>query len=332
MDKKVKIGVIGVGHLGRHHARIYTGLQKVELVGIFDTDMERARNVGKELGIPAYEDIDRLLSEVEAVSVAVPTLAHYEVAMRALEVGRHLLVEKPIAASLVEADDMIGLAEKKGLILQVGHIERFNKALRSLSGRNIEPRFIESHRLALFNPRGADVAVVLDLMIHDIDIVLSLVHSEISDIDALGVAVVSETDDIANARLSFKNGCVANLTASRLSAKKMRKMRIFQKDAYLSLDFLSGETEIYRLSDSDSAGTSALWSLGEVEKGSRKVKILYERPEAETADSLELELSSFISAIRGNKSPVVSGRDGREALKVALEIESNIELNRRVLV
>jgi predicted dehydrogenase len=286
--EKVKVGVVGVGHLGRYHALNYTRIPDVALVGVTDSDRKKAEAVAAECRCDACDSLDILLDRVEAVSVVVPTDRHYDVGRTVLERGIHCLIEKPIARDLEEADGLIHLAKKKNLVLQVGHIERFNPAIRALEGFSLNPRFIESHRLALFNPRGTEVAVFLDLMIHDIDIILNLVKSPVERIDASGVAVVSETIDIANARLRFENGCVANLTASRISQKKMRKMRMFQRNAYVSVDFLEKASEIYQLDDD---GEEHGIILGEIGAGDRKKRIAYRRPEVPEGEALQKEAS-----------------------------------------
>jgi len=321
MGKALRVGVVGVGYLGRHHARIYSNMKGVNFVGVFDIDERRAREVAHELEVKAFHSYRELLGEIDALSVVVPTAAHYETSMEALGRGVNVMVEKPIADRLAQADEMVEMAEKEGLVLQVGHIERFNRALKALEGRDVEPKFIEAHRLALFTPRGTDVAVVLDLMIHDIDIALALTGSEPEEIRSAGVAVVSDTEDIANARISFKNGCVANLTASRISNRKMRRMRIFQRDAYFALDFLKGEADVYRVGDG--GGVEA--PLGDIELGSRKIHITYEKIVPPPGDQLELELRSCVSSVAKGTPPAVSGRDGRKALEIALRISEGVK-------
>ena len=313
-----------MGHLGRHHARVYAQLADADLVGIYDVDPVRAATVAKELGVRSFDDEARLLDQAEAVSVVVPTSAHAQVAARALERGAHTLVEKPIASTMAEADQLVAAARRRGLVLQVGHIERFNQAVRALSDQCLEPKFIEAHRLAQFSPRGTDVAVVLDLMIHDIDLILWMVRSKPVTIDAVGVSVVSDNEDIANARLTFEDGCVANVTASRISPKRMRKMRLFQRNAYISLDLATGVAEVYRLTESGSAlGPSP--PLGDIEHGSRDQHVAYQELQPTPGDALELELRAFVQAAKSGTEPVVTGEEGRDALEVALQI-----LNRMV--
>jgi predicted dehydrogenase len=320
--KSKRVGVVGVGHLGRYHAQNYASLPGVELVGVTDVDKERAKAVAAEYGCRTFESQEQLLEEVEAVSVVVPTDRHHEVGMEVLERGIHCLMEKPIATNLEEADDLIRKAEEKGVVLQVGHIERFNPAFRALAGTELEPRFIESHRLSPYSPRGTEVAVVLDLMIHDIDAILTLVKSPVESIAASGIAVVSETADIANVRLRFENGCVANMTASRISQKKMRKMRLFQKDTYISIDFLDKNTELLRLVKEESSEGTV---LGEIGVGDRLRKVVLHQPEIPKGQSLETELEAFVKTLRGETVPFVSGQDARAALAVAMQILQDME-------
>lgn len=318
-----KVGVIGVGHLGRCHARAYAQMPEIRLVGLVDVNPTRAKELAQELGIPAMADLDELLSTVNAVSVAVPTSEHHRIAKRCLERGVHVLVEKPIATTLEEADDLIASAQQTGVVLQVGHIERFNAAFRAISELNLTPMFIESHRLAPYTPRGADVAVILDLMIHDIDLTLALIKAKVSHVLAVGVAVVSDSEDIANARVTFSNGTVANLTTSRISPRAMRKMRLFQRDAYISADFLNHSVDIYRLQSrgtGDEKGDHPLGSSAQTALLSRGQFVVCERPKLEQEDALTMELRAFLCSIRKGEKPLVSGQDGREALALALKI------------
>jgi len=306
------------------HALAYRQIPQAELVGVYDVDRERCLAVAAECQTGAFDRLDPLLEAVEAITLAVPTADHWRMARRSINRGIHVLVEKPIAASLEEADAMITAATAAGVVLQVGHIERFNPAVRALEGILLDPMFIESHRLAPFEPRGTDVAVVLDLMIHDIDILLTLVKSPVARIDANGVAVVSDEEDIANARIQFQNGCVANVTASRISQRKMRKMRLFQRDAYISMDFLEGLTEMYRLVDSEE-NMPATIILGQIDKGKRQRRIIYERLPTPEKDALQSELEAFLDSIATGKPPVVSGEEGRKALEVAVTISTVIK-------
>jgi len=323
MDK-LKVGIIGVGHLGKLHTKMFSGIKNCELVGIYDIDLSNAHSVGDELKVKVFESEESLLNVVNAASVAVTTSAHYEVAKRCLERGIHIFIEKPITSTITEAETLVKLASDKKLTLQVGHIERFNPALVSLEKYIINPLFIQSDRLSQFNPRGTDVAVVLDLMIHDIDVILSLIKSEVKRIDANGVPVVSDNVDIANARIQFENGAVANVTASRISQKKMRKMRIWQRDNYIALDFVTGASEMYRLlplGENISAGVP----FGEIGVGGNKKKLFYEQPETKEINALSYELELFINAVINKTRPVVSGEDGLRALAVADDIIKKIE-------
>jgi len=320
--KKTRVGVIGVGHLGRYHALNYIQIPMVQLVGLFDVNSNRAQQVAMESDCQIFNTLDELLKNVEAVSIAVPTDHHFETARQVLKTGIHCLLEKPITPTVEQADELIQIAKEQGAVLQIGHVERFNPAFLALYDMDLQPRFIESHRLAPFNPRGTEVAVVLDLMIHDIDIILNLVRSPIRKVDASGVAVVSRSVDIANARIQFENGCVANLTASRISQKKMRKMRLFQKEAYISIDFLQKITEVYQL---QSIGSDGELVLDEIGIGDRKKQVVYHRPETPDINGLKKELEVFIQTIQGHSSFAVTGEEGRQALSVALKILNLLE-------
>ena len=289
------------------------------MVGFYDARAERAQQVTSELGVRAYQTVEGLIDACDALTIAVPTPAHFAVARPALERGRHLLIEKPIAASLAEADELLAIAARTGALVQTGHVERFNRAVRAALPFVEAPRFIDSDRLAPFNPRGSDVAVVLDLMIHDIDLVLTLVGSQVSDVSAVGVPVLTPFVDIANARVGFASGAVANITSSRVSRERMRKVRIFQQSGYISLDLAAGDGEFYRLrGDVD---------LAALAKGPLALEAFVERIplEAPQGEPLRLEFESFVAAIRGEEQVVVSGADGREALAVALRIVGEIE-------
>ena len=314
-----RAGVIGAGALGFHHARILREVAGAEMVGIYDADPARAATVSAELGVRAFPTREALLEAVDAAVVAVPTTAHAEVALAALDAGVHLLIEKPIAASVEEADAIVGRAEANGLVVATGHVERFNGALRACEPYLDDPRFIESHRLAPFNPRGTDVAVVLDLMIHDIDLVLSLAGRPVEGVDAVGVPVLTPGADIANARISFEGGAVANITASRVSFERMRKIRFFQHSGYMSLDLAAGTGEFLRLKPGarmpeGEVGVAAL--LGLVERIELK---------GDGAEPLRAELEAWVAAVRGEGPVVVSGEDGRDALRVALQIMERME-------
>jgi predicted dehydrogenase len=318
----VRIGVIGAGALGYHHTRILRDVPGATLIGFHDSDVERATKVASELGVESFTELERLLDSVDAVSVVVPTPFHHKVAAPALERGLHVLIEKPIATTLDEADDLLAIARRTGAVLQTGHVERFNRAVRAALPYVEGPRFIESDRLAPFNPRGSDVAVVLDLMIHDIDLVRTFVGGGVASVSAVGVPVLTPFVDIANARITFDAGAVANITASRVSRDRMRKLRIFQQSGYISLDLGAGTGEFYRLRrDVDLAalvanaqGAQALESFVE--------RVTLEAPEGEP---LRLELEAFVRAVAGEGPIAVTGDDGREALAVALTIVHDIE-------
>jgi len=332
---KTKVGIIGVGHLGRLHVQNYKLIPDFEIIGVYDTNTTRAEEVAKEFNVRSIDSLDQLLNQIEACSIVVSTTNHFEITKACLKKGIHCFVEKPITSTLSEADELIQIAGEKKLTLQVGHIERFNPAIVSLHDFQLKPMFIESHRLASFNPRGTDVTVVLDLMIHDIDIILHLVNSPVSKIDASGVAVVTNEVDIANARLGFANGCVANITASRISQKKMRKMRLFQRNAYIGIDFLQKFSEIYQLVDSENVKIQPNQipvELGEIDQSGKSKKITYERRQIEEANALKMELESFLDAVRTGKRPAVSGEEGREALRVAIEITDMINSQIKTLL
>lgn len=310
----VRVGVVGVGHLGQHHARVYAGLPGVALAAVADVDAERRAAVADRFGIPGHRDHRELLGRVDAASVAVPTKHHGAVVADLLAGGVDVLVEKPIADSVAEADGLVALASRHGRILQVGHIERFNGAVRALHALVESPGFIEVHRLGPYAGRGTDVDVILDLMIHDIDIILSVVRSPVTSILAVGVPILTEQVDIANARLQFASGCVANLTASRVSVSRLRKIRLFQRDAYLSLDYATQEIALYRRLPPDPA-------LG----GDALPRIVREEVPIDRVEPLQLELESFVACVRDRRRPLVSGEDGREALWVAEEIRRRLQ-------
>ena len=321
----LRIGVVGVGVHGLNHVRILSSMENIDFTGIYDIDKTVCSNAATEFKIKGFNSLEELLEQVDCVSVAVPTSAHHEVVMKCLSMDKPVLVEKPIASTVQEAGSMIAEAEKRGLVFSVGHIERFNSAYRSVMTSGLSPVFIESHRLAVFNPRGTDVAVVLDLMIHDIDIVLDLVKRPVVSVHAVGVSVVSDEVDIANARLEFESGCVANLTASRISQKKMRKIRIFQKNAYVSMDFLNGETEVFTMK-SDSKPEAAPGAIPQLMEG-----ISYKKYTNDGSNALELELADFINAVKSGGQPKVTAGDGRRALEVASMVMESMEVSSRRL-
>jgi predicted dehydrogenase len=311
MKPRLPVGVIGVGALGQHHARHLAQLDEVRLVGVCDTDAGRAARVAAELGTTAFVDMDDLLARAQAVTIAVPTPVHARVGLRALELGIPVLMEKPLAATLDEADRLISSARRQRLQLQVGHIERYNRAIRAAEPYLDGPRYIESHRLAPFQPRGTDVAVVLDLMIHDLDLVLHLTGgSTATEVRASGISVLSSHLDLANARVEFANGAVAQATASRVARERIRRLRLFQPNGYLSLDLASGGGEFMRVRDGWQPGTGR--ELADVVE-----RIVLEAPEA---DALALELQSFVHAVQGQREVVVRGEEGRAALALALRV------------
>ncbi len=307
----LRAAVVGVGYLGRFHAQKYAALPGVELIGVVDADAQRAREIATEVGTTAYSDYRELLDKADIVSIAVPTQFHYEVAKECLEAGVHILLEKPITQTVEEADELIAIATGKNLVFQVGHLERFNPAVMALKGVLKNPVFIESHRLAPFKERGTDVNVVLDLMIHDIDILLSMVPSTIKTINSVGVPVLSPEVDIANARLQFENGCVANVTASRVSRETMRKIRIFQPDAYISIDYQARKISILRKG-----------GMGFPVPGLPEIDM--EERSFEQVDALLEEIRSFVDSVRNGTPPVVSGEEGKRALELALQINRKL--------
>lgn len=317
----LKIGVLGAGHLGKIHLKLLNKSSKYQLVGFYDPCKENAIKVSQEYGYQSFKTINELIKAVDVVDIVTPTLSHFDCAKEAIYNGKNIFVEKPITSTLNEAKSLKTLLKKQQLKGQVGHVERFNPAFKAVQNEIKNPMFIEAHRLAEFNPRGTDVPVVLDLMIHDIDIILSVVNSPIKHISASGVAVISDTPDIANARLEFKNGCVANLTASRISLKNMRKSRFFQKDAYISVDFLSKKSEVVRMHDVPEEPDEFAMILQNAE-GVKK-QIYFENPEVISNNAILEELETFADAIINNSRPIVSFADGTKALKVAQQIIDN---------
>ena len=311
----LKAGVLGAGHLGKIHLRLLQESKMYELVGFFDPFKENAKKVAKEFGYKLFDSVEELIAAVEVVDIVTPTLSHFECAKKAIEKGRHIFIEKPITKTVLEAEAIKTLASQFHVQGQVGHVERFNPAFTAVKDKIDTPMFIETHRLAEFNPRGTDVPVVLDLMIHDIDIILSVVNSKVKNVHASGISVISETPDIANARIEFENGCVANLTASRISMKNMRKTRFFQKDAYISVDFLEKKSEIVRMKDVPNNPDEFAMILQNAE-GVKK-QIYFDNPEVENNNAILDELESFAEAINNGTKPVVSLRQGAEALRIA---------------
>ncbi len=323
----IKIGVIGAGHLGNIHIKLLKEVAGFELTGFYDIDEERAAFIEKEHGIKRYKSADELIFFNDAVDIVTPTLSHYDLATRAITQSKHVFIEKPLSETVDEAKALEKLTHEAMVKLQVGHVERFNPAFTAARPFIESPMFIETHRLAEFNPRGTDVSVVLDLMIHDIDIVLSVVKSNVRKISASGVAVVSDTPDIANARLEFDNGCVANLTASRISLKNMRKTRMFQRNAYVAVDFLEKSTEIVRLRDLDQKPDDPFALAIETQGGKGWKQIYFENPEITESNAIKSELESFAASILNDTPTVVGVRDGLAAMQVAYNIIDKIQMN-----
>lgn len=317
--KKIKVGVVGVGHLGQHHARIYANSPMCELVGIADKNRKVAAKIANAYKTQVFFDYKNLLGKVEAVSIAVPTVYHYEIAKDFIEQKTHVLVEKPITTTIEEAADLINLSNTHNVILQVGHIERFNAAIRKLKSIIDKPKFIEAHRLGPYDPRVKDIGVVLDLMIHDIDIVLQVVDSPVKSIDAVGVGIYSEKEDIANARIKFENGCTANLTVSRVTPVKKRKIRFFQNDAYISVNYAKQTMEIYNRI-----------ALPKVGAGENPITIKRKKVRLEKEEPLKVELEHFLECVQKGKEPEVTGVDARNALNLAVTISELIRNKRNV--
>ncbi len=320
-----RVGVIGVGHLGKIHLKILLGMKQVEVVGFYDINKQMAAEVSLEFGVTDFPTIESLIDSVDMVDIVAPTTSHYEIALKVIKSSKHVFIEKPLAASVDEAKELVKFAHEANVKIQVGHVERFNPAFIAAKDYIKNPLFIENHRLALFNPRGTDVSVVMDLMIHDLDIVLHTVKSSIKRISASGVAVVSNTPDIANARIEFDNGCVANLTASRMSMKNMRKTRFFQKDAYVSVDFLNKKTEIIKMKQVEKESDPLAMYINLEEKGIKQ--IYYINPEVKENNAIEQELTTFLHAIETDTVPPVTIEEGFEALSAAQKIVEKIKMN-----
>ena len=314
----LKVGVLGAGHLGRIHLKLLQQSEKYELVGFYDPDIANGQRVAEEFKYRYFDQLDALMDAVDVVDIVTPTLSHYNCAIKAITKGKHIFIEKPITNTIEEAEHIRLLVSENNLRGQVGHVERFNPAFKAIKSEIKNPMFIETHRLAEFNPRGTDVPVVLDLMIHDIDIILSVVKSPVLSVHASGVSVISETPDIANARLEFENGCVANLTASRISLKNMRKSRFFQKDAYISVDFLDKKVEVVKMKDAPEHPGDFDMVLQNAEGKSKQ--IYFKNPEITPNNAILDELETFADAIEGNNKPIVTLRDGTDALKLAHRI------------
>ncbi len=321
----LKVGVFGVGHLGKFHLNNWKEIPGVELVGFYDPDDTNAKEVTQKYGLKRFFDPDDLINVIDAVDVVAPTDHHFELCETAIKKGKHVFVEKPLAQTMDEAQALVKLAKESNVKFQVGHVERFNPAFLAVKDLKLNPMFIEVHRLAQFNPRGTEVSVILDLMIHDIDIILSIVKSDVKNISASGVGVMTETPDIANVRIEFNNGCVANLTSARISMKKMRKMRIFQKDAYIGIDFLNKKTEIIKLKDEEIDNANVFTFDIETLNGKKTIAIA--NPQIPEVNAIKKELEEFKNAIEKNTRTIVSEIDGLMAMDVAHQILQKIGNN-----
>jgi len=319
----LKIGVVGAGHLGKIHIKILKESDFVEFVGFYDNDVTVASAVSQEFQVRSYYKLDDLIADCDVIDIVTPTLSHFEIARQAMRNCKHVFIEKPITSTIKESQKLIALSHEAGVQVQVGHVERYNPGFTIAKDYLDAPKFIEAHRLAQFNPRGTDVSVVLDLMIHDIDVILSVVKSNVKNISASGVAVVSDSPDIANARIEFDNGCVANLTASRISMKNMRKCRFFQKETYIAVDFLAKNCEVTKMKDVTVIDPFAM-TLDLGEKGKKQINIL--QLEGKEINAIETELTNFIACIENNKTPDVTIDDAHDALKVAMEIIRRIDV------
>jgi predicted dehydrogenase len=319
----LKVGVLGAGHLGKIHLRLLNQSEKYELVGFYDAFDENANKVAAEFGYKKFDSITELIAAVDVIDIVTPTLQHFECAKQVIEAGKHIFIEKPISNTVEEAEEIIALAKKHNVKGQVGHVERFNPAFKAVKDKINNPMFIETHRLAEFNPRGTDVPVVLDLMIHDIDAILSVVKSKVKLVNASGVAVISDSPDISNARIEFENGCVANITSSRISMKNMRKSRFFQKDAYISVDYLDKVCEVVRMKDAPEIPGDFDMILQNAE-GVKK-QIYFDNPNVDANNAILDELETFADAINNNTNPIVTLEDGTEALRVAYMIIESME-------
>lgn len=325
----LKVGVFGTGHLGKYHLNNWKEIEGVKLVGFFDPNIETAKAVADEYKIKRFADEDKLLDAVDVVDIVAPTNHHFYLCEKAIRRGKHVFVEKPLAQTMEEAKQLVNMVKEANVIMQVGHVERFNPAYQSIKNMELNPMFIEVHRLAQFNPRGTEVSVILDLMIHDIDIILNLVKSDVKNIYASGVAVLTDTPDIANVRIEFNNGCVANLTSSRISMKKMRKIRLFQKDAYIGIDFLEKKAEVIKMKKDEDADNKKNFSFEiETQNGIKTITVV--QPEVTENNAILAELKSFVNAIKTNTTPEVSVLDGYLALEVAHKILDKINNKARL--
>ena len=325
----LKIGILGAGHLGKIHINCIKQLPVYELIGFYDQDVNTAKKVSEDLQVKCFSSIEELVDSVDVVDIVTPTISHFECASLALKKGKHVFVEKPIVATVDEANRLVKLAEEANVKVQVGHVERFNPAYIAARPHIAAPLFVEAHRLALFNPRGTDVPVVLDLMVHDIDIILDMIKSPIKNVSVSGVSIVSPTPDITNARIEFENGSVANITASRISMKNMRKHRIFQKDAYITVDFLEKKTDIVRINEVEGTPNPFAMTIDLADGSSKQITI--EQPEVQPINSIMTELESFHNAIVNDTEPAVTIHDGVQALKVCYMILEELTKNQQII-
>lgn len=319
----IKVGVLGVGHLGEHHVKHFCSIDGINFLGFFDTDTIQANIISKKFKVKAFQNIDNLIESVDAVSIVTPTTYHAKIAEKCIRKKKHVFIEKPITSTIEEADKVLELAKKNNVIVQVGHIERLNPALKALESYKIKPKFIEIQRLAPYNTRGTDVPVVLDKMIHDIDIVLSLADSKVRSISATGLSILTDSIDIAHARIKFENGCVSSITSSRIAKDEVRKIKTFQQNLYATVDLYKGLTEVYTISKEDLNKKSFLMSVPFNYKNKTR-HIAYEKPTITKEDALRLELINFTNAIKGIEKPIVDGQSGREALNIAIKIQEKI--------
>ena len=320
---KINVGVIGVGHLGEHHVKHLKSINSFKLIGIHDINDKRATSIGKKYDISIYKNINELIKKCEAISLVTPTETHFDIAYKCIKANKHIFIEKPITKSIAEADRLIKSAQEKKIIIQVGHIERFNPALAPLNKYTLKPKYIEIQRLAPYNVRGTDVPVVLDKMIHDLDILLFLVNSDIEKIYANGISILTNSIDIANSRIRFKNGTIANVTSSRVAQDDVRKIKIFQQDLYITIDLLIGLTEVYRIISKKEKKIHAIKNVDFNYQGKKK-HIIYEKPKLLSYDALKAELINFADSINGTAKPMVDGGAGKNALELAINIDRMI--------
>ena len=321
--KKINIGVIGVGHLGEYHVKHLKSIDSFKLIGIHDINKKRAKSIGAKYGIPLYNNINELIEACDAISLVTPTETHFDIAYHCIKAKKHIFIEKPIAKSINDAERLIKLGHDKNVIIQVGHIERFNPALIPLNNYTLNPKYIEIQRLAPYNIRGTDVPVVLDKMIHDLDILLFLVNSDIETIYANGISILTDSIDIANSRIRFKNGTIANVTSSRVAQDDVRKIKIFQQDLYITIDLLIGLTEVYRIVEKNEKNITAIKDVDFDYRGKKK-QIIYEKPKILSFDALKAELENFAASINGMSKTMVDGAAAKDALRLAIKIDQMI--------